>query len=178
MGGPKQVLPYQGSTLVGAVTRTLLDADLSGVVVVTRRQLIDELQLPADSRVHVAINDDADSEMIDSIRIGLSALAEFRPGGEDGVLVVPGDMPALTAQSCCACVSAYVSNPERIVIATYKGKPGHPMVFPFAMRTAVDELHGGLRMLPRTCPGRAFFVDIDDPGVELDIDTAQDYERL
>lgn len=178
VGCPKQLLPYRGSTLVGTVTRTLLDANVSGVVVVTRTQLVDELQLPADSRVHISTNDDAESEMIDSIRIGLSTLAQLQPGGDDGVLVVPGDMPSLTAQSCCACVAAYVYDPERIVIATYKGKPGHPMVFPFAMRPAVDELRGGLRMLPRIYPDRTFLVDIDDPGVELDIDTAQDYEGL
>lgn len=178
MGQAKQTLPFGSSTIAGTVTRTLLDAEASGVVVVARTHLVEQLQLPADPRVLVAVNDDADSEMIDSIRIGLAALNRLHPGARDGVLVVPADMPALRSQSCRACVAAYVANPDRIVIATHAGRRGHPIIFPLTVRGAVDGLDGGLRMLPRMHPERVFLVEVDDPGVENDVDTVEDYERL
>ena len=178
MGRAKQLLPFRGSTLTATVTRTLLDGGVSGVVVVTRTQLVDGLQLPADPHLRVAINDDADSAMIDSIRIGLSTLDQFQPHPDDGVLVVPADMPNVSVFSCRACIEAFVSDPRRIVIATYQGRRGHPIVFPLAMRGIINDLEGGLNMLPRACPERVYLVDVEDPGVEVDIDTVEDYEQL
>ena len=178
MGRPKQSLSYQGSTIAATVARTLLDADLSGVIAVTRTELIGELQLPDDPRLHLAVNDDPNSEMIDSIRIGLATLNRFQPGSHDGVLVVPGDMPTLSSQSCRICIAEYTADPGRIVIATHAGQRGHPIIFPFAMRATIDRLDGGLNMLPRTFPKQVRLVDVDDPGAALDIDTAEDLAQL
>ena len=177
MGRPKQLLTFRGSTMAATVTQTLLDADLSGVVMVTRTELTDALHLPSDSRVHLAINDDPHSEMIDSIRIGLAALDQFQPRPDDGVLVVPGDMPRLTSQTCRVCMSEFAANPQQIVIAVHEGRRGHPLIFPFAMRDAVDELDGGLNLLPRRHPERIHPIDVDDPGAQVDVDTARDYEQ-
>ena len=178
MGRPKQSLPFQGSTITATVARTLLDADLTGVIAVTRTDLIGELKLPDDPRLQLAVNDDPNSEMIDSIRIGLATLDRLQPGGNDGILVVPGDMPTLSPQSCRECIAAYIADPGRMVIAAHAGKRGHPIVFPFAMRATVDQLEGGLNMLPRACPGQVLLVDVDDPGVALDVDTTEDLAHL
>ena len=84
----------------------------------------------------------------------------------------------MSGQSCQACIEKYVADPRRVVIATYAGKRGHPMIFPFAMRMIIDRLDGGLNMLPRTCPRQVLLVDVDDPGAALDIDTAEDLAQL
>ena len=62
--------------MVGSVVRTLLDAGLDAVVVVTRSELVTGLGLPSDKRLSVAVNDDTSSQMIDSICIGLSVLLD------------------------------------------------------------------------------------------------------
>jgi len=183
MGRPKQLLPFGDSTIVGTVARTLLDTDLVGVVVVTRTELIDESDLPDDPRIILAINDDPNSEMIDSIRIGLATLAAAGvdidpPRDVDGVMVVPADMPTLAVGHCRACSSAFRGDPSRIVIAACEGKRGHPMIFPFGLHTVVVRLEGGLRSLADQYPERVCLVEIDDPGVTRDIDTPDDYGRL
>ncbi len=178
MGGPKQSLPFRGSTMVAAVTNTVLCATVSGVVVVTRTELVDKLELTADPRIAIAINDDPESEMIDSIRIGLAAVHELRPGKRDGILIVPADMPTLTVDSCRACVVRFRSAPESIVVATYQGKRGHPIIFPYAMREIVQGLTGGLRMLPQMYEDRLTLAEVDDPGAGFDVDTTEDYEKL
>jgi molybdenum cofactor cytidylyltransferase len=178
MGKAKQLLAVGGSTMTGLVVRTLLDVELSAVVVVTRTELIEGLRLPVDSRVHVAINDDPHSEMIDSVRIGLARLIQFAPHRDDGVLVVPADMPTLSAASCRACLAAFTDDRRQIVIARHAGRRGHPIVFPLAMQSLVNGLDGGLNLLPRRHPDKVLFVDVDDPGVGTDIDTPDDYGRL
>jgi len=77
MGRPKPSLPYGDSTMVGILVRTLLNADLDGVVVVTRSELAASLDLPSDPRIVIVYNDDANSEMIDSVRAGLTRLTEL-----------------------------------------------------------------------------------------------------
>ncbi len=181
MGTVKQTLRYGGSTLSCAVVRTLLDAGVDAVVVVTRSALVGALELPVDARVWVALNDDAESEMIDSVRIGLAELPRLDGGppcDDDGVLVVPADMPTLTAGACRRTIEAFAQSPRRIVIATHAGRGGHPMIFPWSMRVNVDRLDGGLNELRRCQPDCVCGVEVDDPGVTHDIDTPDDYDRL
>jgi len=178
MGRPKQTLGFAGTTVVGSTVQTLLAAGLGGVVVVTRSELAGKLQLPADARVQITFNDDSDSEMIDSIRMGLSVLAGFRPGVRDGVMIVPGDMPEIRSETCKECAAAFVADPRRIVIATCATGRGHPLVFPLAMRPALDGLNGGLNLLPRRYPDHVCLLPVDDPGTCADVDSLDDYRRL
>ncbi len=193
MGGPKQTLSFRGSTLAGTVTRTLLAAGVDSLVVVTRTPLVSELELPDDTRVRIAFNDNDAAEMIDSVRIGLTAIVDEQSrGGEatvainetesasapTGVLVVPADMPTVSVDTCRKCIGAYVADPQRIVIATHAARRGHPIIFPLSLRAALDRLSGGLNELPRQSPERVHLVEVDDPGATRDVDALTDYESL
>ncbi len=167
------------------VVRTLLKANPATVVVVTRSTLIQALDLPPDNRVLVAMNDAAHSEMIDSIRMGLRVITEHiydtarcEPSPTDGVLVVPADMPRLLTETCRKCIAYFQEHNDRIVIASHDGKRGHPMIFPFSMRRTVDQLRGGLNVLPEDFPHLVDFVPCEDEGVIQDIDTPEDHQRL
>jgi molybdenum cofactor cytidylyltransferase len=186
MGRAKQALPYGDSTLTGTVAGCILNAGVDGVAIVTRAALIRDLDLPDDARIQIALNEDTESDMIDSIRIGLTTIADAtttRKCNESmtlsvGVLVVPGDMPTLSAKTCRDCMQAFEADPSRIVIATHGQRRGHPIVFPFALRSAVDQLTGGLNELPRQHADRVHLVEITDPAVTQDVNTPEEYEDL
>jgi CTP:molybdopterin cytidylyltransferase MocA len=177
MGRAKQTLPYRDSTVVGTVVRTLLTAGVDAVVVVTRSELREALRLPEDRRVRVVINDDTDSEMIDSLRIGIAELSAWHPSEGDGLLVVPGDMPSLPEQVCRDCMAAFRADSSRIVIAAHGARRGHPIILPRAMCAEIAQLTGGLRELPRKHPDRVHIVPCDDDGVVRDVDRPEDYRR-
>jgi molybdenum cofactor cytidylyltransferase len=206
MGRPKPLLPYGDSTMVGVVVRTLLHADLDGVVVVTRSEPAAFLDLPGDPRIVIVYNDDANSEMIDSVRLGLARLTElesphrlpapFSVGGPSidnrqstidnpspvyvavGVLIVPADMPAIRVETYRACLAAFAVDPESLVIAANDGQRGHPIIFPWSLRLDVIGLHNGLRELTQVHADRVRLVETGDPGVTRDVDSPDDYERL
>jgi molybdenum cofactor cytidylyltransferase len=194
MGRAKQTLPFRGSTMVGSVVRTLLDAGLDTVVLVTRSELVTRLGLPIDKRLSVAVNDDASSQMIDSIRIGLSALfddgaasggaKEDKPSLVDratdctGILVVPGDMPGLGVATCSLCVETYRREPTKIIVAARDGRRGHPLIFPAALRQAVRQLDGGLNALLDLYRDRVQLVETGDPAALEDVDTWDQFRSL
>lgn len=178
MGHSKQTLRVGGATMTGAVVDTLLMTDVVRVVVVTRGDLRDKLELPGDRRVAVALNDDPDSQMIDSIRIGLSAVDRWEPGQRDGVLVVPGDMPRIALDTYRACAAAFRDDPERIVIAVRGARRGHPVIFPWALRTELEQLQDGLRELHVRHPDCVYELRTQDEGVTHDVDTPDDYRLI
>ena len=181
--------------MVGSVVRTMLDFALDAVVVVTRSELVAELGLPNDKRISVAINDDAASQMIDSIRIGLSALFDDfkkaspvekgdKPSLLDrvsdctGILVVPGDMPELAVKTYRLCVETYRREPTKIVVAAQDGRRGHPLIFPAALRTVVGRLDGGLHALLDAHRDRVQLVETGDPAALEDVDTWDQFRSL
>jgi len=182
MGRPKQALPVGDGTMVGQVATTLLEAGAAGVVVVTRHELLDALRLPSSPRIHTAFNDDARTQMIDSIRIGVEALGEpsdwaVSPAPPDAVMVVPGDMPLISADTIRACLAAYRQGHGGIVVATHAARRGHPIVFPLSMAPVLAALKGGLRTL-LGAQGDVREVPVDDPGVLRDVNTPGDYESI
>lgn len=203
MGRPKQILRFGASTVTGTVVGTLLSADPAGVVVVTRRTLLDGLALPADPRVRCLINDDDASEMIDSIRLALDALAGGEAGHantavahgnlrregdradtfsgpvpaagtDDGICVVPGDLPHLSTATVTACFGAFRRLRDRIIVAVHEGRRAHPMVFPFAYRAEVAALMGGLNDLMRAHPDDVAEIPTEDSGAVRDLDAPGD----
>lgn len=184
MGRPKQLLPVGRSTMVAAVVKTLLEAGVAGVVVVTRTDLLDALDLPADPRVQTTLNDDPDTEMLDSVRIGVEHLQNppvegpAKPGPADGLLVLPVDMPAVFVDSCRACIRAFTAEPDRIIVAAHAGRRGHPIIFPIALVPDLENLPSGLRSLLDRDLARVKDIPTQDPNVTHDINTMDDYNAL
>ena len=174
MGAPKQLLPVQGRPMVIGVVDALRTGGADAVVLVAHSQLRDSLGgLSPD--VRVAINDDATSEMIDSVRIGMNAAQDC-----DGYLVCPADAAGVTAADVRRCVNAFRETPERIVIASHNGRRGHPVIVPSSLAQVVNsrECDAGLNRLARNRSELIRIVECASPGTLTNVNTRDDYERL
>jgi molybdenum cofactor cytidylyltransferase len=93
--------------------------------------------------------------------------------GLAGLMIVPADMPELTAADFAALHAAFCAAPERALRATAAdGTPGHPVVFPAQLFPALASLSGdqGARAIlarhaPRLLPlpARHALTDLDTP---------------
>ena len=186
MGRPKQLLEVGGRTMLEAVLEPLAASGSIGtIVLVTHDAIANRLDLKSIPRLKLVINNDERSEMIDSIRMGLRALGTTAAregrgaaGTPGGILVVPGDQPGLGAKEIRTCIEAFHQTPQKIVIATWQGRRGHPILFPdsfvpFVMSEACDE---GLRALPRQHQTLVRNVECGSPAVIRNINTAADYK--
>ena len=178
MGTPKQLLPIDGRPMLQLVLDHLCAAALDGVVVVTRSEILAAWKPEPQPRVQFAINDNDDSEMIDSVLLGVERLrTRYELKKEDGLLVCPGDNPRIGRPVVEACVAAYRRHVGRVIRAVHRGRPGHPIIIPYGLADELPRLaqSGGLDQLPRQHPELVTEVAGDEPGIVQDVDTPADY---
>jgi molybdenum cofactor cytidylyltransferase len=177
MGGSKQLMNVGDRPMLHAVVECLSRSTTTGVVVVTRRQIEAALNLSGVDRVCVTWNEDAASEMIDSVRIGLR---EWMERGvlttETGLLVCPGDLPDLTVEDVDACIATWREDPRQIVIASHGGRRGHPLIFPASLAEFVESpaCDQGLSALPRQHATSVVTIERPTASVLRDVDRPED----
>ncbi len=169
--GHKLEQPLGGSTVLGRTLATAIESRLPVVVVcseplapVVRRSVAarDVVTLPAQA---------AAQGMGRSIAAGVSAAANA-----PGWLILPGDMPLLKTETLRSVAAQLQQDP--VVFAQYRGQRGHPVGFSaelYSELIALEGDEGARRLLARYA---AQPVVVDDPGVLLDVDTAEDLARV
>ncbi len=106
-----------------------------------------------------------------SIGAGVSARPEA-----GGWLILPGDMPQVQPLTLQA-VARQLAH-DAVAYAQYKGRRGHPVGFSPELYSELIGLRGdeGARRLVARYP--AVGVEVDDPGVLVDLDTLADLDTL
>lgn len=123
--------------------------------------------------VKIAKNTDPESDMAESVRVGLGSIAD----SSTGVIVALTDHPLVTPETYSLLMKRHINEPESIVIPVYEGRKGHPTLFPRGM---LKELTRPLTL--RDLIGRhsekVNLTPVFDIGVSLDMDTMEDYEKV
>ncbi len=173
MGSNKQLLSLSGKPFIRHCLDNLLEGGLHDIVVVLGPTGQEIEPVIADLPVSIAWNTAEESDMADSVRIGLGALPEHITG----VLVCLGDHPLVTAATVKHIITSCTPHPDKIIIPVFNGKKGHPTFFP---RAVIEEIFtvATLRDIIHQDAERIALVDISDPGVTVDIDTPEDFQRI
>lgn len=163
--------PFDGSTVLGTTVRHAIETQLP-VVVVTNAALAPLLAQQLATRDIVVLGaDEAVHGMGHSISAGVAERS-----GASGWLVLPGDMPLVRPGSILAVASALEQYP--VAFAQHRGRRGHPVGFAAELYSELILLRGdeGARRVMARYPAQG--VELDDPGVLVDIDTEADLEAL
>jgi molybdenum cofactor cytidylyltransferase len=69
--------------------------------------------------------------------------------------------------------------PDSIVLPTYDGQPGHPVLFSIMYRDELRALQGdvGARSVVEAHAADLQRLPVDDPGILRDVDTREAYEK-
>lgn len=117
------------------------------------------------------INAQAEQGMASSIVCGMRASDDAQ-----GWAICLADMPCIRQQTMLQLRSAW--DGERILLPRYRQQAGHPVIFPrkyFAQLTGLLGDQGARRIVQDS--DEVVYLDIDDPGVLLDIDTPADMRQ-
>ena len=175
MGSPKALLDWGGRPLVAAQVAALAAAGCDPVIVVLGSQAgAVRRALPRGARW--TINGAWREGRAGSIRAG----ARAAPRHAERVVVASVDQPC-SASAVRALVEALGANREaRIAVPRHGGRNGHPPVFDAALLPELrraSERGEGLREARRRWRERTIFVEVEDAGVLLNLNTAEDYRR-
>ncbi|HIJ97116.1 MAG TPA: nucleotidyltransferase family protein [Desulfuromonadales bacterium] len=173
MGSCKQLLPLGTSTVLGRCVDTLQSGGVNEIVVVVSDDGHDVAAAAKTYSAHVTVNQESDADMASSIRAGRESLRS----GYSGIIIFLCDTPLVDPATIILLAESHTLYPDRIIVPCQQGKRGHPLLFP---RTILDELRAGmtLRDLVRRHSTRDYEVAVDDPGIVIDMDTPEDYERV
>lgn len=177
MGSPKALLSFNGKTFIRGVVDLLTAGGLSPIVVVLDAYA-EQIQNDVERlKVLVTINHGYRTGQLSSLQQGLECM---RRHNVTGVLVFPVDHPAVKAETLKAILDRFVSTRAPIVVPTYKGRRGHPVVFSSAL---FDELMNapaemGARAVVWQHAKDVVEVATDDCGIMQNIDTLRDYGIL
>jgi molybdenum cofactor cytidylyltransferase len=173
MGTPKQLLLLGDRTVIRRCADTIFAAGVQDLVVVVNGESKKIVEALAGLPVQIVRNDAAESQMADSVRIGIRALDDRF----SGVLVCLSDHPLITPKTFDSIIKAHHRKPDGIIIPHHDGRRGHPALF---SRTILNEILSGgtLRDIIGKDERRVQLVDVDDEGILLDMDTDEDYQSV
>ncbi|MFI6255735.1 NTP transferase domain-containing protein [Micromonospora zamorensis] len=172
-GRPKALVELDGVPLVRRGITLLRDGGCTPVHVVLGAGADDVPDLPGAVPVR---HDGWPEGLGSSLRRGLASL----PADVPAAVVVLVDQPLLSPVAVRRVRAAYAGG-ALVAVATYAGRPGHPVLlaretWPLLDRYAVGDR--GARDLLRDRPDLVAEVPCDDVGAPLDVDTPADLLRL
>ena len=179
MGRPKLLLPWRETTVVGCLFQQWRELGAAQIGIVLRPQdasLADELDRLGFPRTDRIENPQPERGMFSSI-----LCAAAWPGWRDDIAtwaIVLGDQPHLRSETLRLLLEFHFANADAVCQLEFDGHARHPVLLP---RPAVTELKassgGTLKDFLKQTSVRCLRCPVADPGLAVDLDTPEDYQR-
>lgn len=165
LGSPKQLVSFQGESLVHRAARTVVEAGCDPVVVVLGaeaeriRPELDDLQIRS------VINNGWPEGISTSIQTGLEEI-----GNAEAVLIVLCDQPGVNSLHLRDLMARFHAAGLSIAASRYRGVIGVPAVFAQSIYPELAALSGdtGARRVISRDAGRVVIFDLPQAGTDLD----------
>jgi CTP:molybdopterin cytidylyltransferase MocA len=165
MGTPKADLVVDGRRLVDRAVAVMAHGGCDEIVVVIRAGTG-----PVDG-ARVVVNPDPERGMRSSLVAGLDVATG------DAMAVMLVDTPGIEAEAVAAVLDRWRANPERIVVADFDGRRGHPIVMAAEKWRAAVAMAGADEGARRYLAANADMVDdLDVSGDPTDLDRPEDLQ--
>ncbi|MBC7899737.1 MAG: nucleotidyltransferase family protein [Saprospiraceae bacterium] len=128
LGSPKQLLIYDGKTLLRRSVETAINAGFKPVIVVLGSEIERSRSEISGLDVKIHINEDWESGMSSSIKAGLEHLLKIEPE-IDGVLITLCDQPKVSSEHLNLFVEKFEVTKASIIAAQYEGVAGVTALF-------------------------------------------------
>ncbi len=176
MGSPKALLDYHGKPFLEHLLEVTRQPKISTTRVVLgagAEKIRQRLSLADGMLVH---NPDWESGQLSSIQAGIRSLPQT---GVDGIILCLIDHPLISGALVAALVQEFYAGKKRIVVPTYKGKRGHPVIFASSL---FEELlnaptERGARSVVWAHPREVAVVPTEEQGVILNLNDPDTLRR-
>lgn len=173
---PKQLFEIEGEPLVRRVARVALESNLIELVVVVGYRAREVQAALGLLPLRAVVNPEFAAGQSTSVRKGL---AEVGPDAT-AAMFLPADQPFLTRRVIDGLIAAHEENGAPIVVPVFGERRGAPVLFDSSLFPELAQLtgdFGGRQLFPRHAD-KILEVQLSSAEPLLDIDTAEDWERL
>ncbi len=175
LGSPKQLVEFEGKTLIERITETALSISNEVLIVLGGNA---EVILPYLNRFNNSVSIDFNPNWKDgmgtSISLGVEKLAEK----SDLILILLSDQPFVSTILLQNMLQTFASSPNPIVSCVYSGSLGVPMLFDNSVFPEMLTLRGDRGAKSFLHRYKNKISTIDFPQGIIDIDTLEDLENL
>jgi molybdenum cofactor cytidylyltransferase len=175
MGTPKALLKIGDRPFINHIA-TQLEASQLDLIYAVLGDKAELIQSVLESNVIVLHNPNFKEGQISSLK---TAIDKVQYENCDGVIIALVDHPLISSAVVSKLIETFYQSKKRVIIPTHAGKRGHPVlysreVFAEILEAPPDRNAKTIRLENLE---EALEVEVDDPGILVDIDTPQDYER-
>ncbi|MBQ2700381.1 MAG: nucleotidyltransferase family protein [Clostridia bacterium] len=167
----KPLLDLAGKAMIDHVTDIFEAAGVKRIILVAGHNAQSLMAHFPKGNVQIIVNEHyAQTHMLDSIKLGLSALEK----DYDGVFITPGDVPLFSLET----LLTLPRGGHQAVRPVWRGRGGHPVFLSMEAARFVqryegeDGLRGALRQLGLVD------LELNDQGAVMDADTPEDFQFL
>lgn len=174
IGRIKPLIRLGDQPLLVHVLRTIRQAGLDDIILVLGSAADEIMKNILLEGVRVIVNPSYAEGMATSVRAGLAEVT----ADCSGALIFLADQPMVLASTVASLVAKYRELRPNAVIPTYQGQRGNPVLLDRSLFAKAMELQGdeGFRRILQGLPN-VLWVEVDDPGILIDVDTPRDLER-
>ena len=180
MGQPKLLLPWGDTSVLGHLIQRWQGLHAARIAVVCAagdegiESELDRLDFPKKERIY---NPAPEQGMFSSIK----CVAEWE-GWQRATLthwaLVLGDQPHLRLQTLQALLAFAAAHPQKICLPRYSGHRRHPVLLPKpCWLQLANSTKSDLKEFLDAGATHLAICDLDDPGLEVDIDHPEDYQK-
>jgi molybdenum cofactor cytidylyltransferase len=177
MGQPKLLLPWGNTSVLGHLLNAWQDLGAKQIGVVCAagdvgiEAELERLGLPPQQRI---VNPEPDRGMFSSVQC-----AAGWHGWQPGIIrwaVVLGDQPHLRLETLQAIMNFSAGNLNKVCQPRQNGHRYHPVMLPKeAFERLANSSADNLKDFLKSC--ETAYCEVSDPGLELDIDWPEDYQK-
>jgi molybdenum cofactor cytidylyltransferase len=177
MGRPKQLLPYQGTSLLRHTIENAVASVCKPIVLVLGANAENIRSQISESEIKIVENPDWHLGMSSSIRRGISSIiTDYQ--NIDAVVITVCDQPFLSAEIINNLVSKYHNTKKPIIACEYANTLGVPVLFSQSFFSKLANLSEdiGAKKLIKNHYHEVFKIPF--PLGAIDIDTPDDYQQI
>ena len=171
-GENKLTKEIQGVPLIKHSVKNILAASIDELIIVLgyQKEIIEKL-IDKNEKIKFVFNKDFESGMASSIKTGLDNLSEKT----EAFFICLGDMPMVNHDIYNQIIRS--KNNKEIIVPTYKGQQGNPVLFSNSMRNKIMNIQGdiGAKKILELNKDKILNLDINDQSITKDFNTKSNF---
>ena len=176
MGGENKLTKkIRDISLIKHSVKNILASSVDELIIVLgyQKEIIEKL-IDKNNKIKFVFNKDFENGMASSIKTGLNNLSEKT----EAFFICLGDMPMVNHDIYNQLIKS--KDNKKIIIPTYKGQQGNPVLFNKSMKEKIMSITGdvGAKKILELNKDKILNVEINDQSIAKDFNTQNDFNSL